>query len=44
MNIITLLCVLNALHGIEIFLILVHFIEVVLPVLHYEYKDLRLVI
>ena len=33
----------RALYGIEIYLILVHFIQIVLPFLLYEYKDHSLV-
>ena len=33
-----LLCLLSALHGIEIYLILVHFIQLVLPLPLHEYK------
>ena len=32
-------CLLNVLHGIEMYLILVYFIQIVLSSLHYEYKD-----
>lgn len=38
-----LLCLLSALHGIEMYLILVHFIQLVLPLPLHEYKDQTLV-